>query len=441
MTDATKDEQGLAKTERIAKRIARAGIASRREAERMIAEGRVTVDGNIISSPALDVGPETVITIDGKPLPKPERTKIWRYHKPRERLVSRSDPQGRPTIYADLPPELAHAIAVGRLDFNSEGLLLLTNDGELARKLELPSEGVARHYRARAFGHIDQKALDRLAEGITVEGVHYGPIEAKLEEARGANVWIALSLSEGKNREIRRVLEAIGLKVNRLIRTSYGPFHLGDLPSGAVTEVSGASMVRDVGISDVKPKGWAKAKPKKNQRPGKNARIAFRNKEGEQRRAAEMHNERNPGHKPGDRRPSGKLHKARPHHPNGNRPDGNRPGGDRASESRPGGNRPDGNRADGNRPWRNKTGDERRPSENREQRNERRPDERRPSGNMNEFRPKRPDGSPGGHRPNGNHPRGNRPSGNRPGGNRSGGRPSGGRGKPNRPGSGADRRR
>ncbi|HET9149273.1 MAG TPA: pseudouridine synthase [Alphaproteobacteria bacterium] len=261
--------------ERIAKRIARAGVASRREAERLIAEGRVTVDGSVVTSPALNVTAETAIAVDGVALPKPERTRLWRYHKPRERLVSRTDPQGRPTIYQELPPELRRAISVGRLDFNSEGLLLLTNDGELARKLELPAEGLVRRYRARAFGHIDQRALDRLKNGMVVEGIHYGPIEATLEEARGANVWIALALAEGKNREVRKVLAALGLKVNRLIRTSYGPYGLGDLPMGAVAEVPAASLARDLGLAPAKPKGWAKAKPKK-QRPGRNARIAAR---------------------------------------------------------------------------------------------------------------------------------------------------------------------
>ena len=432
MTEEIKIEPGKTeapKTERIAKRIARAGMASRREAERMILEGRVTVDGTIIASPALDVGPDAIITIDGTAVPKPERTRLWRYHKPRERLVSRIDPQGRPTIYADLPPELSHAIAVGRLDYNSEGLLLLTNDGELARKLELPSEGVVRHYRARAFGHIDQKALDRLAKGITVEDTHYGPIEAKLEEARGANAWISLSLSEGKNREVRLVLAALDLKVNRLIRTSYGPYQLGDLPPGAVTEVGMTSLIRDLGISDTKPKGWAKAKPKKNLRPGKNARIARRNKEGDERRGDETseREQRPPKHRPGDRRPNGNLNKSRSSRSDGSRSSENRSDRTRPDANRSDGTRPDMNRTDGHRPGANRSGAN--PPDGKRSGGTR-PDENRTSGN-------RPDRNRSdGHRPDGKRSGGNRPNGNRPTGNR-----PNGRGNSGKPGSGADRRR
>jgi 23S rRNA pseudouridine2605 synthase len=315
MTDDTEAKSSAPSDsrERVAKRIARAGVASRREAERLIDAGRVSVNGTVIRSPALDVGADDEIAIDGTPLPKPERTRLWRYHKPAGLLVSRSDPHGRRTIYMELPPELGHAISVGRLDINSEGLLLLTNDGELSRRLELPTEGLVRRYRARAFGHIDQKALDRLKNGITVEGVRYGPITATLEEARGANAWIALSLAEGKNREVRKVLAALGLKVNRLIRTHYGPFALGDMPPGAVAEVPAASLMRELGMTSARPKGWAKAKPKphakpKKQRPGKNARLAAR-KPGERPQHEAHTDRRDPrqDHRPGDRRPSGKL--------------------------------------------------------------------------------------------------------------------------------------
>ena len=346
MTEDIKDPASPDVGERIAKRIARAGIASRREAERLIDAGRVTVNGEIMRSPALDVVPDDVITVDGIPVPKAERTRLWRYHKPAGLLVSRTDPQGRRTIYMDLPPELSHAISVGRLDFTSEGLLLLTNDGELSRKLELPTGGMARRYRARAFGHIDQKSLDRLKDGITVDGIHYGPIEAKLEEARGANAWIALTLTEGKNREIRNVLRAIGLHVNRLIRTSYGPFQLGDMPPGAVAEVPAASLMRDLGIATERPKGWAKAKPKK-QRPGKNARFS---------------------RKPHDDTPNneGRRGEHQSEHPSA-RPSGGRP------ESRPYTPRPTDNRSTEQRPVEARSEDYRPPKH--------RPGDRRPSGN------------------------------------------------------------
>jgi 23S rRNA pseudouridine2605 synthase len=333
--------------ERIAKRIARAGIASRREAERLIDAGRVTVNGEIMRSPALDVLPDDVITVDGVPVPKAERTRLWRYHKPAGLLVSRGDPQGRRTIYTELPPELSHAISVGRLDYTSEGLLLLTNDGELSRKLELPTGGMARRYRARAFGHIDQKGLDRLKDGITVDGIHYGPIEAKLEEARGANAWIALTLTEGKNREIRNVLRAIGLHVNRLIRTSYGPFQLGDMPPGAVAEVPAASLMRDLGIATERPKGWAKAKPKK-QRPGKNARFSTRKPHGDAPNNEGRRGEHQSEHAAG-----------RPEH----RPYTPRPTEDRTPESRPAEHRPVEQHSSDVRPPKHRPGD-RRPSGN-----------------------------------------------------------------------------
>ncbi|HTI87813.1 MAG TPA: pseudouridine synthase [Alphaproteobacteria bacterium] len=348
--------------ERIAKRIARAGMGSRREAEAMIVEGRVAVNGEVITSPALDVSPDDAVTVDGNPLPKPERTRLWRYHKPAGRLVSRIDPHGRPTIYADLPPEFARLISVGRLDFNSEGLLLLTNDGELSRRLELPAGGLVRRYRARAFGHVDQKALDRLANGITVEGVEYGPIQAQLEEARGANAWIALSLREGKNREVRNVLAALGLQVNRLIRTNYGPFALGDLPVGAASEVPAASLMRELGLAPEKPKGWAKVKPRtnpmktrKNQRPGRNARLARRaeatehgdNAPREQRSSAPRFEKRDPrDHRPGDRRPSGAIQRERRFEARDER------GGDRDRPQRAFGARPDERPRDGTRPYR-----------------------------------------------------------------------------------------
>lgn len=232
------DELQTPKAERIAKTIARAGECSRREAERWILEGRVAVNGKTINSPALNVSLDDKITIDGKEVEKAEPTKLWLYHKPVGLVTTHSDPEGRPTVFENLPQEIGRVISVGRLDLTSEGLLLLTNDGELARALELPRTGFVRKYRARAFGRIDQKTLDGLQNGITIEGVRYGAIEAFLERDESANAWIALSLKEGKNREIRKVLAALGLKVNRLIRLTYGPFELGKLERGEIIEVT-----------------------------------------------------------------------------------------------------------------------------------------------------------------------------------------------------------
>jgi 23S rRNA pseudouridine2605 synthase len=227
--------------ERIAKLIARAGLCSRREAERWIAAGRVAIDGKKLASPAVNVAPESVVTVDGQPLPAPERPRLFRYHTPRGVLTTARDPQGRPTIYDDLPAGLPRLMPVGRLDFNSEGLLLLTNDGELKRHLELPQTGWVRRYRARVLGAPDQAALSGLAKGITIEGIAYGPIEASVdrpfEAEHGRNVWLTVALREGKNREVRRVLAYLGLTVSRLIRVAYGPFQLGQLARGAGEEV------------------------------------------------------------------------------------------------------------------------------------------------------------------------------------------------------------
>lgn len=239
--------KGDGKGERIAKVIARAGLCSRREAERWIAEGRVTVGGAVISTPALSVSETDDITVDGRPLPKSQQAKLWRYHKPPGLLTTHRDPQGRPTVFAHLPQDLGRVIAVGRLDMSSEGLLLLTNDGALARWIALPATGWLRRYRVRAFGQVDEEALARLRAGITIGGVSYGPIEARLESEKGANVWLEVALREGKNREIRIVLEHLGLKVNRLIRVSYGPFQLGNLPRGEVRSVPHKVLLEQVG--------------------------------------------------------------------------------------------------------------------------------------------------------------------------------------------------
>jgi 23S rRNA pseudouridine2605 synthase len=233
--------------ERIAKVIARAGLASRREAEAWIAAGRVSVNGAVISSPALNVSARDRIVVDGQPLPRAARTRLFRYHKPRGLVTTHADPEGRPTIFRALSKRLPRLISVGRLDINSEGLLLLTNDGGLARALELPATGWLRRYRVRALGRVTQEALDRLRSGITVAGIHYGPIEATLDREQGANIWLTVGLREGKNREVRKVLEQLGLKVNRLIRVAYGPFELGNLDDGEVEEVETEELRKALG--------------------------------------------------------------------------------------------------------------------------------------------------------------------------------------------------
>lgn len=223
--------------DRIAKVLARAGIASRREAERMIEAGRVRVNGEIIARAALNVTGKDKIEVDGKPLDAPEPERLWLYHKPAGLVTSHKDDQGRATIFDELPEDLPRVMSVGRLDLNSEGLLLLTNDGEFKRMLELPANAVERTYRARAHGGVTQAQLEELSEGITIDGVHYGPINANLERRTGANQWIEVTITEGKNREVRRVLEHLGLEVNRLVRVAFGPVALGDLPRGQAMEI------------------------------------------------------------------------------------------------------------------------------------------------------------------------------------------------------------
>ncbi|MFO1111492.1 MAG: pseudouridine synthase [Bradyrhizobium sp.] len=277
--------------ERIAKVLARAGLASRRDAEEMVTQGRVTVNGRVINSPALDVTANDVVAVDGKPLPPRERTRLFLYHKPRGLMTTHDDPEGRPTVFDNLPEGLPRLISVGRLDFNTEGLLLLTNDGGLARTLELPDTGWLRRYRVRAHGEVTQAQLDELKKGVEVDGVKYGPIEATLERDQGANVWLVFAIREGKNREVRNVMAHLGLEVNRLIRISYGPFQLGELAEGEVEEVktrvlreqlgervaklSGVDFARpeqhEAGDDDEAPRGKKPFKPK-----GKSALIADR---------------------------------------------------------------------------------------------------------------------------------------------------------------------
>jgi 23S rRNA pseudouridine2605 synthase len=233
--------------ERIARAMARAGLCSRREAEAWIAAGRVAVNGAAISSPALNVTARDRITVDGKPLPARERTRLFLFHKPRGLVTTSADTHGRPTIFGALPKDLPRLVSVGRLDLNTEGLLLLTNDGGLARALELPSTGWLRRYRVRAYGKIMQPRLDALRQGIEIDGVRYGAIEAAIDREQGDNIWLSFAMREGKNREIRNVLGALGLKVNRLIRVSYGPFQLGELPVGAVMEVRTRALREQLG--------------------------------------------------------------------------------------------------------------------------------------------------------------------------------------------------
>jgi len=226
------------KGERIAKRLSRAGICSRREAERWIACGRVMVDGAVITTPATLVTGDTHITVDGQKIAEPDQTRLWRYHKPAGVICTNSDPEGRPTVFDRLPANLPRTLLIGRLDVASEGLLLLTNDGETARKLELPETGWLRRYRIRVYGRPDEEQLAALEAGITIDGIAYGSIRAKLDRQSASNAWVTIGLREGKNREVRRVMEHLGLTVNRLIRLGFGPFLLGNLPSDAVREIS-----------------------------------------------------------------------------------------------------------------------------------------------------------------------------------------------------------
>jgi 23S rRNA pseudouridine2605 synthase len=242
MSDAPSEEDAdptiVERGERIAKWLARAGVASRRDAEKLIGEGKVRLNNAIVTHPATFVGEGDVVTVSGKRVDQPQRTRLFRYHKPDGLMTTHRDPQGRPTVFDKLPPGLPRLISVGRLDLNSEGLLLLTNDGELARKLELPATGWIRRYRVRVFGFPTPAMLESLANGVTVEGEKYGPIEAGLDSKKGDNAWVSIALKEGRNREVRKVMAHLGMQVTRLIRVSYGPFQLGTLPRGAVDEVA-----------------------------------------------------------------------------------------------------------------------------------------------------------------------------------------------------------
>ncbi|MGF1477472.1 MAG: pseudouridine synthase [Geminicoccaceae bacterium] len=234
-------------SERIAKRMARAGVGSRREAERWITDGRVALDGVPVTTPATLVEASQKITLDGEPIPEPQAAVLVRFHKPKGLITARRDPEGRPTIYDRLAPEFGALMPIGRLDLNSEGLLLLTNDGGLKRHIELPSTGWRRRYRVRVYGRVQLETLKPLSDGITVDGVRFGPIEARIEQQKGANGWLEVGLREGKNREVRKAMEHIGLQVNRLIRTAYGPFQLGSLKVGQAAVVPAKVMREQLG--------------------------------------------------------------------------------------------------------------------------------------------------------------------------------------------------
>ncbi len=285
----TKSEK-VERSERIAKVIARAGLCSRREAERWICEGRVMVDGKVLRSPATLVTKANKINVDGQLLPEPEKSAVWRYHKPVGLLSTHSDPEGRPTLFDNLPTYLPRLISIGRLDLTSEGLLLLTNDGELARELELPTNSWLRRYRVRIYGRPDKKTLSDLVNGVTIDGICYKSIKAEFDRQQGANAWLTVSLIEGKNREIRHVMEYFGWNVNRLIRISYGPFQLGGLKKGHVDEVQGKVLKQQLGAQD--RSGFAAKTQKKapridykrqnNSAPGKsNKKIRYKNKSNE----------------------------------------------------------------------------------------------------------------------------------------------------------------
>ena len=249
MNDDSDNDSALAEQggERIAKFLARAGIASRREAEKLIEQGVVSVDGKTLTTPAFKVIPGMDVRIDGTRVGKPDAPKLWRYHKPDGLVTTHKDPQGRTTVFDALSGRLPRVISVGRLDLTTEGLLLLTNSGDLSRQLELPSTGWTRRYRVRAYGRVKQSALDALKDGVEIDGVQYGPVRAALDQQQGGNAWITLSINEGKNREVRNLMHHLGLEVNRLIRTAYGPFQLGKLPLDAIEEIPGKQLKEQLG--------------------------------------------------------------------------------------------------------------------------------------------------------------------------------------------------
>jgi 23S rRNA pseudouridine2605 synthase len=331
--DDTADSEG---GERVAKLLARAGVGSRRDVERLIGEGRIAINGRTLDTPGVKVAPGDIVTLDGEVVGEPEPARLFRYHKPVGLVTTHKDPAGRPTVFQALPEGLPRLISVGRLDLNSEGLLLLTNDGELARALEMPSTAIVRRYRARAHGRTNQERLDRLKAGVTVEGVKYGPIEAKLDKAKegpqGANLWITVTLHEGKNREVRRVLESIGLKVNRLIRLAYGPLALGTLGVGEIEEV-GPRVVREQFAEHIDPANVPKGDRPQYRTPAKQRRREQAAAQAEAAKPAPGEPKAKKDYKAGWAKP--KI-KARPHPPPKRK--GPKPGTEAAA--RPSGSRP-----------------------------------------------------------------------------------------------------
>lgn len=319
--------------ERIAKLLARAGIASRREVERLIADGRVKIGDDLVTTPATLLTSLKGVTVDGKPVKAPEAARLFAFHKPSGLITAERDPAGRPTIYTALrnalPPDTPRMMPVGRLDLNTEGLLLLTNDGELKRAMELPSSGIPRTYRARTFGDISQAQLEELIEGIEIEGMRYGRIDANMERRTGRNQWIELTLSEGKNREVRRVLEHLGLQVSRLLRTAYGPFELLDLPRGAAVEIRQVDVERfrktlgapgTASMAPLTSHDYARARVRRTM-PSAPAREPEGRRSEATRKAAPK--------KPLARKPDPEklgLETSRPRRPIGSRPDGRKPG-------------------------------------------------------------------------------------------------------------------
>jgi len=313
-TEAPGPEDGGERADRVAKALARAGVGSRRDVERFIAEGRVALNGQVLTTPAVKVEAGDILTVDGQVVNEAEPARLFRYHKPVGLMTTHKDPQGRPTVFEALPKGLPRLISVGRLDLNSEGLLLLTNDGGLARALELPGGGVMRRYRVRAHGRITQDRLDKLKEGVTVEGVRYGAIEARLDKAKegpqASNLWITVTLAEGKNREIRRVMESLGLKVNRLIRLSYGPLALGTLEVGEIEEV-GPRVIREQFAQHIAPENLPRGDRPQFQRartpaPGRRSRGAPAGEAQPRRAAAEARPAETPkkkAYKPGWAKP------------------------------------------------------------------------------------------------------------------------------------------
>ncbi|WP_019645143.1 pseudouridine synthase, partial [Novispirillum itersonii] len=330
--------------ERIAKALARAGVCSRRDAEKLIADRRVRMNGKPVETPATLVTPHDVLTVDGKPVAKPQTTRVWRYHKPPGLVTTHHDPQGRPTVFDAMPSTMPRVISVGRLDLNSEGLLLLTNDGALARQFEHPSNGWTRRYRVRVFGAVDPARLALLAKGVTVDDVTYGSIQAEVERQSGANSWLTVTLTEGKNREIRRVMDYLGYRVNRLVRVSYGPFYIGRLERGELEEIPPkmlAELLDNVAkagsADDVKPvrldrTGWARAKPKPvrpgSRRPDLAAKADERRLEDGPRRGKPERSAAGgrPRSGSGESRDFGREDRPRGDRPEGGRPQGGKPG-------------------------------------------------------------------------------------------------------------------